>query len=127
MTTSTVDFEPRVGDLNYLLYPNGLPDPPPEFTVVDNGDGTWSLTVPDEIPQETLDQVLADNRISMIQITNMLALFEKFVTYIPLNRAFLDNPAPTAEDNAAQIKALTRQINGLLIMRGGDFLDISGT
>lgn len=126
MTTTTADFEPT--DLVWTVYSGqAMPDPIPEITVTGPVDGVWTITAPDDITKQQLDDAIATQALSNRLTQNMFALFDKVDAAIPINRDFLAIPSPTAEENDTQIQTLTRQINALLILRSGDFYDISGT
>jgi hypothetical protein len=126
MTTTTADFEP-IG-LIWTIYSGvPIPDPMPEITVTGPVDGVWTITAPDEITKQQLDDAIASQAHSNLLTSNMFALFDKINVAIPVNRDFLAIPSPTTAENETQIQTLTRQINALLILRSGDFGDISGT
>jgi hypothetical protein len=126
MTTSTSTVEPV--NLVFQIYSGqALPDPLPEITVTGPVDGIWTVTTPDDITQEMLDAAIASIELSTRLTENMQLLFDKISAGIPPNRDFLAISSPTAEENDTQIQALTRQVNALLILRSGDFYDISGT
>lgn len=116
MTTATSTFEPI--DIGNWI---------PETTYTGPVDGVWTITAPDSVTQEVLDSTIVSIQQNLIISQNMQALFDRIAAGLPVNRDFLAIASPTVEDNAAQIQALTRQINALLILRTGDFYDISGT
>jgi len=127
MPTATTTFESV--DLIYWIYSGGLPmpDPTPEITYTGPVDGVWTIDAPESVTQEQLDAGVAAFEHNNIVTQNMQTLFDKIAAAVPTNRDFLDIPAPTTEETASQVQALTRQINALLILRTGDFTDISGT
>lgn len=127
MTTTTSNFMPN--NLVYsITFSDGMiPDPIPVIDVYDNGDGTYTITAPDDITKQQLDDALASQWRNIVITQNMDELFDKIGAAVPANRDFLAISSPTAEQNDTQIQALTRQINALLIMRTGEFTDISGT
>lgn len=128
MTTTTADFEPV--DLVYDVYSGmgqAVPDPLPEITITGPIDGVWTIEAPDFISKEDLDAAIARQSLAKTLAENMQTLFDRISSAIQPNREFLALASPTVEENDTQIQALTRQINALLILRSGDFLDISGT
>lgn len=130
MTVTTATFDPDTTGLVWDIYNKRgemVPDPFPEITKSGPVDGIWTVTAPDDITQEQLDTALAAQLQSITLTQNMTTLFERISAAIQPNRDFLSIASPTAEQNDTQIQALTRQINALLILRSGDFSDISGT
>jgi hypothetical protein len=127
MTTTTATFEP-IDLIYYIPFPNGMPDPQPVIEVTGPVDGVWTVSSSDEsITQDLLDAGIASLARNNMIAQNMQELFDKVAAALPGNRDFLAIPSPTIEETDAQIKALTRQINALLILRTGVFDDISGT
>lgn len=130
MTTTTATFDPDLDGMIWNIYNSRgemTPDPYPEFTKSGPVDGVWTITAPDDIAKTEMDDQLASQLLSITLTQNMTTLFERISAAIQPNRDFLDIASPTAEQNDTQIQALTRQINALLILRSGDFSDISGT
>lgn len=130
MTTTTATFDPDLDSMVWNIYNTRgemIPDPYPEVSKSGPVDGVWTITAPDDITQAELDEQLAAQLSSIMMIQNMTTLFERISASIEPNRDFLAIESPTAEQNDTQIQALTRQINALLILRSGDFSDISGT
>lgn len=130
MTTTTTTFDPDLDSMIWNIYNTRgemIPDPYPEVSKSGPVDGVWTITVPDDITKAELDAPLDAQLLSIRIIENMTTLFERVSAGIQPNRDFLAIESPTAEQNDTQIQALTRQINALLILRSGDFSDISGT
>jgi|SRR6478752_10404424 hypothetical protein len=130
MTTTTTTFDPDLGAMVWNIYNNRgemTPDPYPEVSKSGPVDGVWTITAPDDITQAEMDEQFAAQLSSIMIIQNMTILFERVSAGIQPNRDFLAIESPTVEQNDTQIQALTRQINALLILRSGDFSDISGT
>lgn len=127
VATSTVDID--TASMVWNIYNNRgeFPDPLPEITKTGPVDGVWTFTAPDDITQEEMETVIAAQELSELITQNMATLFERVSAAIQPNRDFLAIATPTTEQNDTQIQALTRQINALLILRSGDFSDISGT
>lgn len=59
--------------------------------------------------------------------TNTADIRTKAATALTNNAAFLAIATPTAAQNAAQAKALTRQVNGLIRLLLGQLADVSDT
>lgn len=128
VATSTVDIDTASMVWNiYNTRGEAIPEPFPEITKTGPVDGVWTFTAPDDITQEEMENVIAAQELSEMITQNMATLFERVSAAIQPNRDFLAIATPTAEQNDTQIQALTRQINALLILRSGDFSDISGT
>lgn len=64
---------------------------------------------------------------SKISIDNGATLKTKAQQALAANATFLAIPTPTAAQNAAQAKALTRQVNGLIRLALGRLDDVSDT
>lgn len=129
MTSTTSTFEIAHDEFIGALF-QGLawPDPLPTIEVAGPVDGIWTITAPnDDFTKEELDSAVAILLDVITRAQNYDTLREKIAAAIPSNRDFLNISAPTAEEIAAQVQELTRQTNALLIIRVGDWSDISGT
>jgi hypothetical protein len=130
MTTTTATFDPDLGSMVWNIYNNRgemTPDPYPEVSKTGPVDGIWTITAPDDITKAEMDEQLDAQLLSITLTQNMNTLFERIAAGIQPNRDFLEIASPTVEQNDTQIQALTRQVTALLILRSGDFSDISGT
>lgn len=127
MTTTTANYAPV--DLALWLYPGeALPTADlPHIQVSGPVDGVWTITAPDSVSKQQLDNAIVLQASSNISSQNQADLMAKAAAALNVNSTFLAIATPTNAQVVAQTRALTRQVNALIRLRIGDFSSTVGT
>lgn len=80
------------------------------------------------VPMTTEEIAWAESELAQInEVMKTLTLQQKLDNAIIGNATYLGLTSPTTAQNTAQIRALTRIVNGLLKLRSGNLKDTNGT
>ena len=95
-------------------------NPRPADTATTTSDMTWTLTGGKAVQTWTVRAKTAGELDADIAATNNTTIREQARTALTGNRTFLAVAAPTNAQVGAQVKALTRQMNGLIRLTLGE-------
>lgn len=88
--------------------------PRPADTATDTSDMTWTLTDGKAVQTWTVRPKTPAELQADTEAANEQTIRDKAATALNTNTTFLGIASPTNAQNAAQVKALTRQMNGLI-------------
>ncbi|MCX2679307.1 Ig-like domain-containing protein [Galbibacter sp. EGI 63066] len=123
--TGTADSEDDLTvEVNGVVYTEG------DSNLIDNGDGTWTLQIPDgnEIPDGTYDVIAttadADGNTADDNTTDELTVDSTAITTPTVDELITDDPTPVITGTADSDDDLTVEVNGVVYTEGdGNLVD----